>query len=437
MIGPAAHVRAFLSKSSRRAAWGRGSVRCLLGALSIICACTVSPAAAQPKPQDLWQTYMDAARASDASGDFAAEAVILNAASAFAKKADPQGQRPTLTRLPLILAYGELHRTDLMRPLTALGMDIDESNLDEGYEGFVSTMDDFAEAYYSRWGAHLADSPSADGIFRQGVRFYGAKNSFSIEVAFRSKLMPDDKVGLAETLSFLGLTYQKVSDLDCAGYDFGEASQIFQDSRQILGAMEAADSHFTVGSQAGSIAGQSTLRARELSSQVAELEIFERYLSGAAYETLHHTEAEGLPTANTDWDFCHRLGPPAMTPAPVGFDAQISRALLYHKMNLGLLQDLYKYWPNNTLFGVADANLAEIYRLQYERSQLQSKGYVDSPTKTGSAYKSALKNLSSALGPNAQVVQGVASAYVNFLIEARLPTEAKRIEARYGVAPGN
>lgn len=415
----------------------RGFLARLFGAILpvvLLTAACPGPAEAQAPP-DLWQTYLDAAQASDNAGDFKTEAITLDAALAFASKHDPQGQRPALTRLPLVLAYGELHRTDLMDPLSALGVNIDVGQLDKRYNDYISTLDSFANHYYDRWNAHLNDSESDDLSFKQTVRFYGAKNLFALEIAFRTKLNPEDKIGLATAMGLLGLAYKKHAYYDCAGYDYAEASQIFRDFRQTLNAMETSGRLFDLGSQSASSAA-SMLIPPNLDTQVALLEAFERYMRDVADEALHPNSDEAS-AAKTDWDFCSRRGPTLKTPPAVGFDAQISRAIAYHDVKLSLIEPLRKYWSENMLFGTAEFQLAQIYKLEYQRSQKQAGAYPDALGKARSAYEDALKILSHAEGPRSQFVQEIAGEYADLLNDAKLPAEAKKIKAQYGVTASN
>lgn len=414
----------------------RAGAPSLLGALSVVFASIFGQAVAEAQTRDLWQTYMDAAQASDASENFTAEAIILNAALGFANQHDRDGQRPVLTRLPLLLAYGELDRKDLMKPLAAQGLHIDVANLDDRFSDYIGTTYAYANSYMSRWDAHANDSASDALAFAQAIRFYGTKNSFSIEISFRTKLRPDDKIGLARAMSLLGLSYKKNGYLNCAGYDYAGASQTFQDFRQTLDAMETAGNLFDVGGQTTWGVGQRTLDPAEFDTQVALLTAFQAYMMTVAYETLH-PDTEELSTAKTDWDFCSRWGPPLKTSPAVGFDAQISRALEYHNVQLSLTQQLAKYWPNNMFFGEIDSQTAELYKLEYESSLLKPGTYADSLAKARSAYEGALKILTYAAGSGAPTLGIIASHYAGLLVEAKLPAEAEKIESQYGVKPSN
>ncbi|HEY6464798.1 MAG TPA: hypothetical protein VIY69_02330, partial [Candidatus Acidoferrales bacterium] len=91
----------------------------------------------------------------------------------------------------------------------------------------------------------------------------------------------------------------------------------------------------------------------------------------------------------------------------------------------------------NNLFGLAAFRFAELYKLEYERSQQQPGAYPDVLAQARSAYQNALKILTHAAGPNAELVSWVASDYATLLVEAKLPDEAKKIETQYGVKPSN
>jgi len=386
----------------------------------------------QALAKDPWQTYMEAALASDQGDDFKIEAITLNGALAFAKAHDPRGQRPALARLPLMLAYGELDRKELMRPLAAQGLRIDVSNLDKRYDDYVGTIENYASSYYDRWNAHTDDNPSDD--FKQGIRFYGMKSSYLIEVALRAKLRPGDKIGLASTMSQVGLVYKRGGDLECAGYDYRRASEMFSGFQQMRGALAWAGNRFSVGNPTTATAQQSATGQAVLDTQVYLVLALGLDMVYSADKTLHsHSSQPSM--AKTDLAQCDGSGPPAKTPPPIGFDAQVSRASDYYHAVFELARELHEHWPTHPFFGLLDFRFADLYGLEFEMSKMHPGKYPDSLAKARSAYEDSLAIFTHAEGPNSRFLHTVAVSYVDLLIEAKLNDEAKKIEDRYGVAP--
>jgi hypothetical protein len=409
----------------------------LAAAMAIGCAIVACPASAraQAPAKNLWQTYMAAALGSNQSDDFKVEAIALNAALAFAMQHDAQGLQPALTRLPLMLVYAELDRKDLIKPLADQGMHIDVSDLDKRFDDYISTVDNYASSYYDRWKAHVDDKPGDD--FKQGVRFYGAKNSYRIEVALRTKLRLGDEIGLATAISQVGLVYSKGADLDCAGYDYGRAFQTFLDFQQKRDAMTAAGGRFSVGNPTTPTAEQSTMGQAVMDTQVYLVLIAAMAMKDSALETLN-SRTDGSPPTNSELaSKCDNFGPPARTAPAVGFDARISRVSEYFDIVLTLTSELRKRWPGNPVFGTLYNDMGLLYQMEFERSQMHPDQYPGMLVKARDAFEKSLAILTDSGGTKSQSVHAVAANYVDLLIKAKLPDEAKKIEDRYGVAPSN
>lgn len=388
-------------------------------------------AQAQTPAKDLWQTYMDAALYSDQSNDFAAEAVTLNAALAYANKRDLQGQRPALTRLPLMLAYGELGRKDLIKPLSDLGMHVDVSNLDKLFYNYIETVDDFAASYHSRWNAHENDNPSDDD--KQGFRFYGWKNSYLIDVALRTKLRSRDKIGLANALAGTGGAYAE-ADYNCAGYEYGRAFETYRDFADTRDAMTVAEIQFSGENPiTPTTHQQSTLQVAD-DTRVYLLVRFGDSMRALASKTLRSQSGSDSLT-RPDVSKCDAFGPPERTPLPVGFDSQVNRAAEYYDDVSKLMTGMHQYWPGNPLFGVLDNSEGLLEAMKFARSKTHPGQYPDSLTKSKGAYAGSLAILTHASGPKSQMVQVVAQNYVDVLVEGGLTDEAKKIEIQYGVSP--
>lgn len=394
-----------------------------------------SPSLAQPPKQDLWQTYMEAALGSNQTEDFKIEAITLNAALAHANQHDGDGQRPVLTRVPLMLAYGELGREDLLKPLSDQGMHIDVSNLDSLLDDYISTVDNYASSYYNRWIDHMNDKSVDD--FKQEVRYYGAKNSYLIEVALRTKLRPNDEVGLATTISQVGLAYKNNSNFDCAGYDYGRAFQIFQDFQQKRDGMMTTADRFSAANPSTPQAEQGATGQAFIDTEAYLVLAMARSMIELAYRSLHPPSGDA-PAAKTDLAAtCDNFGPPARTPPAVGFEALVKRDTEYFDALANLTSELHEYSPKHPFFGMVDYWRAELYDVEYDMTSGHPDQYPNSLANAKAAFEESLDIMTHAHGPSSSFVRGDAREYVDLLIKAKLPDEAKKIEDRYGVTPSN
>lgn len=371
---------------------------------------------------------MEAAQASNQAGDFKTEAIILADALDFAKLNDSQGQRPALTRIPLMLAYGELDRKDLIKPLAAEGMHIDVSNLDSRFNDYIGTVDNYASSYYDRWIAHQNDTSADD--FKQDVRFYGAKNSYRIEIALRTKLRPDDEIGLASAMALVGLVYKRNADFDCAGYDYGRAFQSFLDFQQKRDAMTIAGGRFSTAS-----ADQSTTGQAVIDTQVYLVVAAANEMTEAAAEHLQPTSSNSSAAKIDLSAECDNFGPPAQTPPAIDFDAEIGRASAYFDALLKLTSELHSHWPSHPIFGAVDRGLAGLYQVEFEMSKVHPQRYPGSLAKARKNYEESLSIFTHSAGANSQIVHDVASDYIGMLLDAKLPNDAKTVEQRYGIPP--
>ena len=394
-----------------------------------------APLRAQPPKQDLWQTYMDAALGSNQTEDFNIEAITLNAAFAYAKQNDADGQRPVLTRLPLMLAYGELGRNDLLKPLAAQGLHIDVSNLDKLFDDYISTVDNYASSYYGRWVGHMDDKPTDN--FKQEVRAYGAKNSYLIEVALRTKLRPKDEVGLATAMSQVGLVYKKSADFDCAGYDYGRAFQAFQDFQKKRDGMMTAEDRFSAGNPNTADAEQGTTGQVFVDTEAYLVMQLAMSMTTLAYRSLKPPSDDSTAAKSDLGAKCDNFGPPARMPPAVGFDALVKRADAYFSAIASLTDELHERWPDHPFFGLLSYWQADLYSVEYEMTKQKPNEYPDSLAKAREGYEKSLAIMAHAQGANSDFVRNDAKNYASLLDEAKLPDEAKKIQQRYGVPPNN
>jgi hypothetical protein len=390
---------------------------------------------AQTVKTDLWQTYMDAALSSDQTNDFQTEAIILHAAFDYANQNDQNDQRPAMTRLPLMLAYIELGRKDLWDPLTKTGLNIDVGELDDRVGAFIFSIGNFGSSYDSRWQAHQNDKSTDD--FLQNARMYGAKNSYKIEVALRTKLERGDEVGLALAMANVGLIYRHDIDYNCAIYDYDRGFQAFSDFQRKRDAVNRAGTLFDVEQTPALILDQNQSGQPITAQQVYIVILAGMELRDSAASLIHSTTNTPSPTNDELSTTCDSFGPPATTPAAVGFEAKVTRASQYFAAALKLTEQLQKDWPGNPIFDDIYLRIASLYQTEYEWRQTHPNEYPDALQKARNAYDKSLSNAAVSLGPKTDFVQGVASDYASFLLEAQQSADAKKIEAQYGVTARN
>ncbi len=385
-----------------------------------------APSRAQAPSKDLWQSYMSAAQASDKDSDTSTEAVALNLALAFANQHDAQGQRPALTRLPLILAYFAMQKQDLWPPLRDQGIAIDVKNADDQLNEYIDTLDNYGFSYYDHWIASTNIEP-------KDYRRLGAEFSFRREVALRQKLRPGDEVGLASATSLVGLIFKKAGEVDCTDFEYGQAIDTFLDNQQRRDAMATLGNRFSVGQPATASAEQITMGQAIADTQVYLLLDAGVVLMTRASQSLD-AKSDNAPAANVDLaSKCDDPAAQGRSAAASDFDAQISRASSYFDTVLALTSELRRYWPRHPIFGLVNYRLASLYQLEFKAAKTRPDRYPDALSKSREAYDQALAILAYSDGMDSSYVRSIASDYVDLLNEANLPDEAKQVAQRYGI----
>jgi tetratricopeptide (TPR) repeat protein len=367
---------------------------------------TASPSRAQTQPKDLWQSYMEAAVAADTAGDFKTEALVLGRAFAFAKQHDPQGQRPVLSQLPLMLAYIELDEKDLWQTIAKEKFRIDVGNLGQGMTDYISTLDSYGWSYYGRWKAHLADSSEKEA-FKQTGRLYGAENSFRVEIALRNKLVSDDLDGLGSAEGSLGLVLSKRQRFSESDDAYNKAVQQLRGSQAKLVAMPTLSALFSVGDPGLSMA-ERTVRE----TQIDVMLLTASNLVASSQDSI---------TQKRDADFA----------------TLTERALALYEEIRDLTKDVSQFWPRHPFFGFLNYNFAWLYRTQFMMTKMHPDRYPDSLAKAKESFERALAILQYSKGPNSPDVHNIASDYMNLLEVADLPDEAKNLGQRYGSNPSH
>ncbi len=364
-------------------------------------ATTVWPSWGQAPSKDLWQTYMDAAEAADAARDFKTEAVVLARAYAFAKQRDSQGQRPVLSQLPLMLAYVELDEKELWQSIAKERLRVDVGNLQPAMRDFISTLDNYGWSYYNRWKAHINDK--SEDAFKQTGRLYGAENAFRVEIAFRQKLMIDDRDGLASAEGSLGLVLSKDSKFKESEEEYSKSIQRFRGSRVKLAAMSALSSLFSVGDTSNANAEQTVTE-----THLDVMLLTARNLVASAEESFAKKRDDVFAT-------------------------QVENARALYKEMQSSTDDVSKFWPRHPFFGYFNADLAWFYQTEFAMTKLHPERYPDSLSKSRESFERAIAILEYSEGPNSIDVRNVVSRYIDLLVAADQPEEAKSLRRRYGI----
>jgi tetratricopeptide (TPR) repeat protein len=364
-------------------------------------AITAAPVRAQVPSKDLWQIYMNAAQVADAAGDFKIEAIALARAFAFAKQHQVDSPRPVLSQLLLMLAYIELGRKDLWESTAKERLRINVGRLEPAMRDCIATIDRYGWSYYNRWKAHAQDQ-SGDAFMQTG-RLYGAENLFRVEIAFRQKLMADDREGLAMAQTSLALVLSKEAKFRESNDAYNKALQQFRGSRAKLTAMAVQSTLFSVGDMSSTHAEQTITE-----TQIGVMLLMARNLVASSEDSLTHKRDDAFAT-------------------------QVRRALALYTEVESLTEDVRKYWPRQPFFGVLDYDLAWLYRTEFMMTKTHPDRYPDSFSKAKDAFERALAIFEYSKGLNSAEVRNVASAYVTLLMAAGQTDEAKKLGRHYGI----
>jgi hypothetical protein len=358
-----------------------------------------------PPPPDLWTNYMSAAAVAYEDGDFSTAAIILNRAHAYAQRYAANTPRPNLSRLALLMAYSELGREDLMRPLSKEKLGFDTSQFDASLKSYIAILDRLAWTYYTRWNA---GSDSWEEQDKQGARLYGAENSFKIAIALRERLMPDDQ-GLAPARAGLAFVLERTQRSESERVQretlLRNALSRFRKDQRRRDTLSTAGTLFTNGGPNASAEVLSTTTEDLVDMQI--LVTRDLVFLGAA-ENLKRNDFKA-------------------------FDEHAKYAgemLEQMRANLGGLT-----WLDSPMQARFSWYTAHLYGLEYEMSKLRSGQYPKALALGEKAYEKALAIAEFREGPNSQHTQDIAGEYVHLLSRAGQRKEAATLAQHYRIAP--
>ena len=252
----AAGVRFLFTACRKRANFAFGGERCwprrvLVMRLSLIRIVLVAVLAALGAPSSMaqtrpgfWEISIEAAANAELGSPIAP--IILGNALAIAEERDPNGARPILSRLHLMLSYIAQNKFDLFKSVYGMpNLKIDVSTFDLGLKDYIGPLRTFQSSHYTRWQNPLPDDKDKD-VLLEGVR-YGAQHLAEIEVALRKQVVSEDAMGLADALANLGLVFKNLGELEKAIEKYQEAQTFFVAAREERNALIAAELAFAIG----------------------------------------------------------------------------------------------------------------------------------------------------------------------------------------------
>jgi len=115
------------------------------------------------------------------------------------------------------------------------------------------------------------------------------------------------------------------------------------------------------------------------------------------------------------------------------FATQVENARALYKEIQSLTDDVSKFWPRHPFFGYFNADLGWFYQTEFAMTKLHQERYPDSLSKSRESFERAIAILEYSEGPNSIDVRNVVSRYIDLLVAADQPEEAKSLGRRYGI----
>jgi hypothetical protein len=362
--------------------------------------------AGTPTPsKDLWQSYMEAALQADKAEDFKTEALILANAVSLAKSHDATEQRLLLSQIPLMLAYVELGREDLWRPILK---DISGKHLgdpDETMRSYISIFREYGWSYYDRWKQHQDDT--SEDSFKQQGRLYGAEIAMRAEVTLRQTLLSDDEAGLGEAEASLGLVLTKKSDSSGSEEAYNQALQHLRGSGMKRATMQTLSDLLSIGDPKLADSERSVEQ-----TQIDVLFLTVRNLVESAQSSLKDKQEDQ-------------------------FASQVGRASALLEEVSATTADIRKRWPRHPFFGILEAQIAWLHQTEFAMTKMHADQYPDAFAKAKDAFERSIAIIEYSKGPKSQELRTVATSYLELLIAAGQTDQANRLAQRYGVRPDN
>lgn len=357
---------------------------------------------------DFWQTAMSAAAEAQEAADFETEAILLRAAFADAQAHDSHGPRQILTWLPLLLAYKELEKENLWRPLEQRKPDNKFGTVDKGVADYVVTLRKFADSYDDGRQSPRDNEKESSFKRKRDDRAYGAEQSYEWEILLRDDLMPEDELGLAVAQA------RRASVVASRGRDsidlFTAAVRHYRHAQDKQNAAVATDRRFTVSESGSSVesyeAGSTNLVMISLLAAEYSLKDADRILEKAKLSSEHK-----LPD-----EFYAKLDLAAT------FLTQQHRAVFKPS------------WPNQPAVGWIHWHFGWLHRTEYRSTKIDPTRFSNSLEEAKSAYETALEIFEHSSGHSSSETGTIANEYRELLRDAGKCNEAADVQMRYGLA---
>lgn len=199
-------------------------------------------AAAEDQP-DFWDASTRAAAGATDTPEMAV--MILGPALDYAKKHDPDGARPLLTKIQLMLAYVAADKFDQYKSIYGNpDFKIDISKFDANLKDYLTALRGLA----NNCDTALRDAQASLSELQRAGLQYCSRHYSDIELSIRRKLTADD-MKYADALAFHGLVLSHLGDARQAIADYQGAFAYFKNARRERNALEVANRAFDTARQ--------------------------------------------------------------------------------------------------------------------------------------------------------------------------------------------
>ncbi|MFI4986645.1 MAG: hypothetical protein ACHQF3_04330 [Alphaproteobacteria bacterium] len=183
--------------------------------------------AAAATPEELWQSYLDAAVEANVSDDFTSAEALLKAADDVARQRDANGPRAALTRLVLDFVEVELEKRPPEDIISRQGLAPDLAGAETALLPAADSFARLANNYYHRWEDLDPDRDSAAERAKAKLRLREAEICRLVALAMQKKLLLAGDVAIASTMALYGVVLSDEDRLDEAKENYRAALDIW------------------------------------------------------------------------------------------------------------------------------------------------------------------------------------------------------------------
>jgi hypothetical protein len=368
-------------------------------AAALLVGLPAAAAAAEPSKPDLWQTYQSAADAAIRNGDYEIAAVLLHSATAMAEAAkasatsasDAAELRVALSRMPLILTYRQIDKTDLAKQLgDKYAKDIAITNallqkagtIDKTLAAFIPTARGMSQNFDA---LAIDNSESDEGNLAE---LYGV-----VEIFLRERFSADDDQSMGDAKASLAAMISR--------RDAKRALKAFDDSDSVWNAMQQRRTSLAAVDRTFSASGEAIPDLAPMSLEQVNSSVI------ATSNVLKGLDSDDYTDAVT----------------------KLRRASDYLSTLQLSLDQIHKVWPNNPIFGSIDMWLGQLHAYEFKLNKADASKFPEAFEQAKASFDHCFRIYDHALGPGS--AKNCAQAYANLLRDAGKPEEAANLEKRY------